>query len=85
MNSRLLNVRLNVKASNNSYYYVYLGAEMGDGSTSSNSITIQDSGNAYQVHSLMIPVTVDDADSYYIYIGNGSAYIDDVELITLSE
>ena len=85
MNSRLLNVRLNVKASNNSYYYVYLGAEMGDGSTSSNSITIQDSGNAYQVHSLMIPVTVDDADSYYIYIGNGSAYIEDVELITLSE
>ncbi len=85
MNSRLLKVRLNVKASNNSYYYVYLGAKMGDGSTLSNSITIQDSGNAYQVHSVTISVTAYDADAYYIYVGNGSAYIDDVELITLSE
>ena len=83
--TRLLKVRLNVKASSSSYYYVYLGAEMEDGSTSSNSIRIQDSGNAYQVHSVTIPVSVYDAKAYYVFIGNGTAYIDDVELITLSE
>ena len=66
-NSRLLKVRLNVKASSNSYYYVYLGAEMGDGSTSSNFITIQDSGNVNQVHSVTIPASVYDAEAYYVY------------------
>lgn len=78
-------VRFNVKAANNNYYYVYLGARKADGSTSSNSITIRDAGNVYQSHSVVINVPTSDAEAYYLYVSNGSAYIDDVELITLSE
>ena len=82
---RLLMVRLIVKASDNNYYYVNLCARKADGSTSFNTITIRDDGNTYQCHSVIIPVSAYDADSYYLGVGNGSAYIDDVELITLSE
>jgi len=82
---KLQMVRFNVKAANNNYYFVNLGARKVDGSTSSNSITIRDAGNVYQSHTVVLNVPTSDAEAYYLYVGNGSAYIDDVELIRLSE
>jgi len=53
-------------------------------SESSNSDSIEDNGT-YAVHTLLLYTTDCDAGSYYLTVGTGGAYIDDIELITLSE
>lgn len=82
---RIAFVRFNAKAqSAGTPWYVYLGAKNADGSIVCNSMSVRDQ-ETYMVHSLSMPVPMDGAAEYFMYVSNGSVYVDDVEFIVISE
>jgi hypothetical protein len=83
---RIAFIRFNAKAQtqNTGTWYVRLGAKIEDGSTTYNEISVREQ-DTYSIHSVMIPVPVDDATEYFMYVSNESVYIDDMELIVISE
>lgn len=84
---RLVLVRFKIKGvSAGNPWYVYLAGKSIDGLSKTNTFTVNESnGNIASIHDVEIPMPIDDAVEYYIYVGNGSAYIDDMELVTLTE
>ncbi len=83
---KLIAVRFKAKINEQSTGYslsVYLRAKLIDGSTTYSSTSIQETGN-YAVHFVTLFVPQGDAESYFLNV-DPRAFIDDVELITLSE
>lgn len=81
---QLVAVRLKVKGSSGYALPSVSLITSTSGSTSSNSDSIEGNGTD-TVHSLLLYTTNCDAESYYLSVDSGGGYIDNVELITLSE